>query len=279
MDNYLRIALVLLGIIVVAVIVWDGYRKKRISSEKSEEFNQDALDEMLETRDGGGYDLNGVGLSRIIGDDIFMDDEPMVASRDDEPYVGDESFSADESDDDTVAGEQAQTAGSATTTSANTTNAESASNTQPETFDPDLIITISLIARSEHGFVGEKLLHCMLSRGLRFGAMEIFHRHKNTSGEGQVQFSLANALKPGTFDLDDMGSFQTKAVTLFMILPGPKDPQKAFKMLLDTAQHLADELNGQLVDGTRSALTQQTIQHFNEQIQDFERQALSRANK
>jgi cell division protein ZipA len=46
-------------------------------------------------------------------------------------------------------------------------------------------------------------------------------------------------------------------------------------MMLDTAQHLAKELDGQLVDSSKSVLTQQTIQHFNEKIQEFERKALS----
>jgi cell division protein ZipA len=100
--------------------------------------------------------------------------------------------------------------------------------------------------------------------------MDIFHRHKHTSGEGPVQFSLANALKPGTFNLDDMNSFQTRAVTLFLILPGPEEPVKAYDLLLDTAQHLATELDGQLLDDSKSVLTQQTIQHFKEQIVAYE---------
>ncbi|MFT5451058.1 MAG: FtsZ-interacting cell division protein ZipA [Enterobacterales bacterium] len=268
MDNYLRIALLLLGLVIVAVIVWDGYRKKRLADVKSDEFNQDSLDDMMASRDSGGYDFTGVGLTRILGDEFSNDlsvenrdsdntvyDESMVASRDDD-FISDESFNDDVQSppaDDKI----------------------NRSQNGIEQTIPDLIITMSLIARAENGFVGEKLLHCMLSRGLRFGKMDIFHRHKNTSGEGPVQFSLANALNPGTFDLDDMGSFQTKAITMFLILPGPKEPLKAYQMMLETAQYLAKELDGQLVDSTKSVLTQQTIQHFNEQIQEFERKALS----
>jgi cell division protein ZipA len=268
MDNYLRIALLLLGIVIVVVIIWDGYRKKRLADEKSEEFNQENLDEMMASRDSGGYDFTGVGLTRILGDEFIDElsaedrtsdnttfDEPMVASRDDD-FISDESFNDEQQpveDEDKV----------------------NRSHDNVEQVIPELIITISIISRGENGFVGEKLLHCMLSRGLRFGKMDIFHRHKNTSGEGPVQFSLANALNPGTFDLDDMASFQTKAVTMFMILPGPKEPLKSYQLMLDTAQHLAKELDGQLVDSSKSVLTQQTIQHFNEQIQEFERKALS----
>jgi len=252
-SNYLRLILVLLGIVIVAVIVWDFYRKKQNAAEKAAEFNQDTLDEMLEARDLSGFDLNGVGTKRIIGDDAIDNfDEPLIASRDDD-IIHDESFSAT-SDNDT----------------------KPAKESAPTDENPELIISLSIIARAETGFVGEKLLHCMLSRGLRFGEMNIFHRHKTTSGEGRVQFSLANALKPGTFNLEDMSSFQTKAVSLFMMLPGPDEPLKSYKLMLDTAQHLASELDGQLVDSSRSVLTQQTIQHFNEQIQDFERRNITR---
>ena len=267
MDNIdFRLVLLLLGVVVIAVIVWDGYRKKRKESDKAVEFNQEALDEMMDSRDQGGFDLNGVGLSRIIGDDDFIVmDEPLVASRDDDLVFADTDIDQIIIDDDTAIDDGSMIASQQQpdeeTTSANA--------------EPELIISISIIARSEDGFVGEKLLHCMLSRGLRFGDMNIFHRHKNTSGSGGVQFSLANAVKPGTFDLDDMSSFQTRGVTMFMMLPGPKQPLKSYKLMLDTAQHLASELNGQLVDSSRSALTQQTIQHFNEQIQDFERRNLS----
>ncbi len=247
------LVLLLLGALAIAFIVWDSSRKKRVETEKAEEFNQDALDEMLDSRDLGGFDMTGVGLSRIIGDEFADLGEPLVATRDDD-FLSNETMSASRQDE----------------------LEEKPEETADEGVEPELIISLSLISRDEDGFNGEKLLHCMLSRGLRFGDMNIFHRHKNTSGNGSVQFSLANALQPGTFDLDNMGSFQTKAVTLFMMLPGPKEPLKSYQLMLDTAQHFAMELNGQLVDSSRSVLTQQTILHFKEQIQDFERRSLSK---
>ena len=253
MDIDLRLVLLLIGIIVVVAIIWDGYRKKRIKAEKMAVFNQNNLDELLETRDGSGFDLTGVGLTRIIGDDDIGEmDEPLVASRTEGTHFDTETMTASRHNE------------PQNTVDSSTADAE-----------PELIVSISIIARSEDGFVGEKLLHCMLSRGLRFGDMDIFHRYKNTAGDGPVQFSLANAVKPGTFKLDDMGSFQTRGVTLFMMLPGPKEPIKSYQLMLDTAEHLSNELDGQLVDSSRSILTKQTIQHFKEQIQDFERRHYS----
>ena len=256
MDINLALVLLLVGIFIVAAILWDGYRKKRNEIEKNAAFDQNALEEMMEIRDGSGFDVTGVGLKRIIDDEGFgYMDEPIIASRTEEPVIDNEELSASREE-----------------------HSKSPTVDKDKAEDPELIVSISIIARSEDGFVGEKLLHCMLSRGLRFGDMNIFHRHKNTSGNGPVQFSLANALNPGTFKLDDMSSFQTRAITLFMMLPGPKEPIKSYQLMLETAQHFATELNGQLVDNTRSILTQQAIQHFKEQIQDFERRHYRKMN-
>ncbi len=258
MDIELLLVLIVVGVIIVAAIFYDGYRKKARQSDSSDKFDQDAYDEMIQARDSGGFDLDGLGLSRIIDDDFTTLDEPMIATRDDD-FPDEENITASRDTD---------------LENRQPTGQEASGQQMPDQHEPELIITLSVLSRSEDGFVGEKLLHCMLSRGLRFGEMNIFHRHKNTSGNGVVQFSLANAVKPGTFDLDDMESFKTRGITLFMILPGPTEPLKSFKLLIETAKYLASELDGQVVDSSRSVLTKQTIQHFNEQIQDFQRKKL-----
>ena len=246
-SSLLRWILLAIGLMIVGLIFWDMKRRKRIREEKAEAYNQEAYEDMLEQRDSSGFDLTGVGLRRVIGDEDFVLDEPLTASRD-------EPLNFDELDSD---------------------EPEQRSQTESVPKDPELIVSISIVSRNENGFVGEKLLHEMLSLGLRFGDMDIFHRHKHSSGQGRVQFSLANALQPGTFNLDDMSSFNTRALTLFMMLPGPEQPSRAYKLMLETAQKLSTELGGQLLDSSRSVLTQQTIQHMHEQIQEFERRQLT----
>ena len=255
MEHFnLQLVLLVVGIVVILFVLWDSKRRRVTERDSQENVSAEEVEDFYQQRDGSGYDVLGVGLSRIVttedelvanrSDDITLEQESLVASRDDDLQTVD-------SDTDKTERQPKQS-----------------SSRVPQ--QPDLIVSITLLSKQE-SFNGEKLLHCMLSRGLRFGDMDIFHRHKHTSGEGPIQFSLANALKPGTFNLDDMNSFKTRAVTLFMILPGPKEPLKAYELMLETAQHLATELDGQLLDDTKSALTQQTIQHFKEQIVDFER--------
>ncbi len=80
---------------------------------------------------------------------------------------------------------------------------------------------ISVISRDEGGFKGPALLQNILESGLRFGEMDIFHRHESMAGHGEVLFSMANAVKPGVFDLDDIDHFSTPCGEL---LPWPAGP-------------------------------------------------------
>ncbi|WP_372867613.1 cell division protein ZipA, partial [Pseudomonas sp.] len=111
--------------------------------------------------------------------------------------------------------------------------------------------------------------------GLRFGEMDIFHRHESMAGNGEVLFSMANALKPGTFDLDDIEGFNTRAVSFFLGLPGPRHPKQAFDVMVAAARKLAHELNGDLKDDQRSVMTAQTIEHYRQRIVEYERKQLT----
>ena len=121
------------------------------------------------------------------------------------------------------------------------------------------VLVISVICRDAAGFKGPALLQNILESGLRFGEMDIFHRHESMAGNGEVLFSMANAVKPGIFDLDDIDHFSTPAVSFFLGLPGPRHPKQAFDVMVAAARKLSQELNGELKDDQRSVLTAQTI--------------------
>ena len=108
------------------------------------------------------------------------------------------------------------------------------------------VLVISVICRDAGGFKGPALLQNILESGLRFGEMDIFHRHESMAGNGEVLFSMANAVKPGTFDLDDIDLFSTPAVSFFLGLPGPRHPKQAFDVMVAAARKLSQELNGEL---------------------------------
>ena len=86
-----------------------------------------------------------------------------------------------------------------------------------------LATTKNVVARSDLGFRGEDILQILLSCDLRFGDMNFFHRHEFEAGRGAIQFSVANMLQPGVFDIDKMADMSTPGLVFFLTLPGPED--------------------------------------------------------
>jgi len=138
--------------------------------------------------------------------------------------------------------------------------------------DPE-VLAISVIVPQGQIISGAALLPSLLTLGMKYGDMNIFHRHQDNAGNGKVTFSLANAMNPGTFDLDNMENFVTQGVSLFMTLPNANDPFAVFDQMLVAAKQLALEFNGQLLDDKRSVMTKQTEQHYITKIREFERKS------
>lgn len=142
------------------------------------------------------------------------------------------------------------------------------------------VFVIHVKAPKDHYFYGSDLLELILSHGLRFGEMDIFHRHTGNDGEGPVLFSMANMVKPGTFDLYAFEAFSTVGLSFFLTLPTVLDHHMdAFDMMLGAAKDIADTLGGELNDEQRSVLTGQTIEHYRERIRDFSRRQQLEKNK
>ncbi len=147
----------------------------------------------------------------------------------------------------------------------------------PRDVDPEVFM-LNVLARDREGFRGEDILHILLACDLRFGDMNFFHRHEFEAGRGAIQFSVANMMQPGVFDIDHMGDFNTPGLVFFLTLPGPEDMMKAFEYMLETAQAVARNLDGDVLDESRSVLSKQSLDHCRQQIRDLERRLLARAH-
>ncbi|MCA0901285.1 cell division protein ZipA [Microbulbifer agarilyticus] len=140
------------------------------------------------------------------------------------------------------------------------------------------VLILNIMAPAGDCFEGNDLLRVLLSSGLRFGDMNIFHYHCGEAGEGPALFSLANIVVPGTFDMSDMEEFTTPGVSLFLALPAEVEALKAFDTLLSTARNIAEQLGGELKDENRSVFTAQTAEHYRQRVMEFQRRkALARA--
>ncbi len=281
MEIGLREWLIVIGIIVIAGILFDGWRRMRGGKGKlkfrldrslsnlpdeegsaellgparvSDTHKEPQLDEhdlpsvsmsAREPREGSSSKRGKRGSEPQQGDlnlDLDLDGGPSFSSRDEDFPIND---------------------------------AKAAGFGDKEQPQAEEVLVISVICRDTAGFKGPALLQNILESGLRFGEMDIFHRHESMAGNGEVLFSMANAVKPGVFDLDDIDHFSTPAVSFFLGLPGPRHPKQAFDVMVAAARKLSQELNGELKDDQRSVLTAQTIEHYRQRIVEFERRALT----
>lgn len=140
----------------------------------------------------------------------------------------------------------------------------------PRATDPHVFV-LNVIARDESGFSGTDILQILLACDLRFGDMDFFHRHEQSAGKGPIQFSVCDMMNPGVFDIDNMGELYTRGLMFFVTLPGPEDMLKAFDYMYETAKAVAKNLNGDVLDETRSAITRQSLDHMRQQIRELER--------
>ena len=137
--------------------------------------------------------------------------------------------------------------------------------------EPDEVLIINVMARAGERFSGSALLEILTRLGLKLGAMEIFHRHENNDGDGEVLYSLANMVVPGTFNLAEMENFVTPGISLFLSLPIASDSLHAYDDMVLSARALAEGLGGELKDENRSVMTNQTIEHGRERVIEYER--------
>ncbi|MDF0734303.1 cell division protein ZipA [Pseudomonas entomophila] len=289
MEIGLREWLIVIGIIVIAGILFDGWRRMRggkgklkfrldrsYSNLPDDEGSAEVLGpaRVLETQKEPELDESDLPSLSAPAREREREAKPAKASkrgkRNSEPQQGDLNLAAEPREpdlfadaDDDYADEQRSSGFAAT------------SNAAKELPPVEEVLVISVISRDEGGFKGPALLQNILESGLRFGEMDIFHRHESMAGHGEVLFSMANAVKPGVFDLDDIDHFSTRAVSFFLGLPGPRHPKQAFDVMVAAARKLAHELNGELKDDQRSVLTAQTIEHYRQRIVEFERRALT----
>ncbi len=120
---------------------------------------------------------------------------------------------------------------------------------------------------SEAIIEGQALLETILSVGMTYGEMDIFHMEDDT---GHQLFSLANSVEPGTFLPAEMDQLTTPGVVMFMRVHEVLEPVRVYDQMIDAAMKLCADLGAELQDESRSVMTSQTIEHCRQGIMDFE---------
>ena len=138
--------------------------------------------------------------------------------------------------------------------------------------DFDKIVTLYIAARAGEVLRGPDIVVAAEKTGLTYGHMNVFHRLVEGRPERGPVFSVANIMKPGSFDMATIQALETPAIAFFLTLPAPLPALDGWEMMLPTAQRMAELLDGVVLDESRNALGRQRIQHLRDELRAYDRQ-------
>jgi len=138
--------------------------------------------------------------------------------------------------------------------------------------DFEKIVTLYIAARAGEKLHGPDIVVAAEKAGLAYGHMNVFHRLVEAHPERGPIFSVANIMKPGSFDMASIQSLETPAIAFFLTLPAPIPALDAWETMLPTAERMAELLDGVLLDESRNALGRQRVQHIRDELRAYDRQ-------
>jgi cell division protein ZipA len=136
----------------------------------------------------------------------------------------------------------------------------------------DRIVSLYVAAKAGQALRGADIMVAAEKAGLTFGHMDVFHRLVDGRPEAGPIFSVANIIKPGSFEMARIAEVETPAIAFFLTLPAPIAALDAWDTMLPAAQRMAELLDGVVLDEERSALGRQRIQHIRDELRAYDRQ-------
>lgn len=136
----------------------------------------------------------------------------------------------------------------------------------------DKIVTLYLAARAGEKLHGSDIVVAAEKAGLVYGHMGVFHRLIENHPERGPVFSVANIMKPGSFDMSQIQTMETPAIAFFLTLPAPIGALDAWETMLPTAERMAELLGGLVLDEQRNTLGRQRIAHIRDELRAYDRQ-------
>lgn len=136
---------------------------------------------------------------------------------------------------------------------------QSTPNTEPQ------MMMLYVVAPEGQAFNGLNVVHQLDNLGLQYGEYQIFHRHLDLS-DSPVLFSVANMMQPGIFDLNTIEQFSTIGLVFFMHLPSPSNDLANLRIMISTADSLAQSLGGFVLNDQQQIFDERARQEYVQRI-------------
>ena len=270
MDFDIRQWLLILGPIFIAGVLLHGYFRMKSGQNEikmkldrsflSRPGEEDVVDELSLFKaelPNGGARLVGIEAGAVIP----ADDAPVLKDPVERPLIS--ASSSVEVPDDVVS--EASAMAPLGRKEPKIEEDQSAKEVASPTGKSEMFVVIYVLALDEP-FLGQPLVNILLDSGMIFGEMDIYHQLDDSATQ---LFSLASAVEPGTFNLSSIDQFSTPGVSLFMRVHELSAPLEVLDSMLSVANSIAQGLNGEVRDETRSVMTPQTKEHCRESITEF----------
>ncbi len=252
MENYLRLALLSTAAVIIFLIsldAWYRWRQAKLLRNKVSEVGSQS--------DDNEFSADSIlGLDQLVKSSI----EPTLSTQDLESEIDELTIEPSLVEETTpevnLASDKADTIQLANT------------KTQSD-LTQDLLI-LYVMAKPGQSFASYNLLQTLLATGLQFGEMNIFHYYLPAALGRARLFSLASATEPGEFNLDKIGEFSCKGLTLFTNLRQVPDSKQAFNAMLKTAEQLVDELDGRLYADRKTPFSPDVLKNYWQKVWKYQ---------
>ncbi len=248
MELELRIALLLIGLVVIVVLYFFGKSKRAVHQREDSEFDfssndlpdpleidqpldleTDLVNEKSQISDAGN-ELNDLLREEII-------ESPRISIPKDKPSFSHQPSLLDE---------------------------------DPEPLElEEKLVVLHVMARRPQKFSGKGIESLSKELDLELSDKQIFNKNVERFSGKKALYHMVNIVKPGTFEKHSMDEFETPGLSFILNLPGPEEGLRAFNIMLEDAKKFAERLNGDLLDESRSRLSPQMTAHLQEDIQLF----------
>jgi len=117
---------------------------------------------------------------------------------------------------------------------------------------------------------GRDLLALVDKYGLRFGAMNMFHRYQNKDGTGMLWFSMMGMTENGIapFDPHNVATNTYTGLVLFLSLPHP-EALMGFDSMMSVAAMMARDLDAEVLDENNQPISAEDKQHLRNFVRDY----------